>query len=374
MQPNLTRTEKAYKITWQEGAIKRLDENTYQVKSQSNNGSYVVLSTEFGWKCACPDHQYRHAKCKHIIAVEYSLELRHEVEQVVIKTVKPIDTLSCVVCKSGRVIKFGMRKNRYGNVQRYKCEDCGKRFTYNIGFERKQASPQIITTAMQLYFSGESFRNVQRFIKLQGLEISHVTVYNWISKYTNLMQKYLDRITPRLSDTWRTDEIFLKVKGSTKYLYAIMDDETRFWIAQQVADTKFTHDVRPMFQEAKEVAGKNPTVLISDGALNFHKAYNKEFRTLERATKHVRHIHLEGDHNNNKMERLNGEIRDREKVMRGPKKMDSVALRGYQMYHNYFRTHAGLVGKTPAELAGIKIEGENKFLTVIQNAVITQRA
>jgi transposase-like protein len=221
---------------------------------------------------------------------------------------------------------------------------------------------------MQLYFSGESFRNVQKFVQLQGLAISHVTIYNWISKYTNLMQKYLDKITPRLSDTWRTDEIFLKIKGNTKYLYAIMDDETRFWIAQQVADTKFTYDVRPMFQEAKEVAGKNPTVLISDGALNFHKAYNKEFRTLERQTKHVRHIHLEGDHNNNKMERLNGEIRDREKVMRGVKKMDSVALKGYQMYHNYFRTHEGLAGKTPADIAGIRIEGENKFLTVIQNA------
>jgi transposase-like protein len=366
----MTRSEKARQIIWgkEGGAIKRLDENTYQVESQSGNGSYVVISTEFGWKCACADHQYRHTICKHILAVEYSLELRHEVEAVAVKTVRPIDTLSCVACKSDRVIKFGLRKNRYGNVQRYNCADCGKRFTCNIGFERKQASPQIITTAMQLYFSGESFRNVQKFVKLQGLAISHVTIYNWISKYTSLMQKYLDRITPRLSDTWRTDEIFLKVKGNTKYLYAIMDDETRFWIAQQVADTKFTYDVRPMFQEAKEVAGKNPKVLISDGALNFHKAYNKEFRTLERATKHVRHIHLEGDHNNNKMERLNGEIRDREKVMRGLKKMDSVALKGYQMYHNYFRTHEGLVGKIPAELAGIKIEGCNKWLTVIQNA------
>lgn len=28
----------------------------------------------------------------------------------------------------------------------------------------------------------------------------------------------------------------------------------------------------------------------------------------------------------------------------------------------------GLDGKTPAEAAGIKIEGENKWLTLIQNA------
>jgi hypothetical protein len=37
----------------------------------------------------------------------------------------------------------------------------------------------------------------------------------------------------------------------------------------------------------------------------------------------TRHIHLKGDMNNNKMERLNGEIRDREKVVRGLKKDDS---------------------------------------------------
>lgn len=68
------------------------------------------------------------------------------------------------------------------------------------------------------------------------------------------------------------------------------------------------------------------------------------------------------------MERLNGEFRDREKVMRGIKKTDSVALKGYQMYHNYFRKHEGLEGKAPADIAGIKIEGQNKWMTVIQNA------
>jgi hypothetical protein len=74
---------------------------------------------------------------------------------------------------------------------------------------------------------------------------------------------------------------------------------------------------------------------------------------------------------NNKMERFNGEIRDREKVMRGLKKADSPVLKGYQQYHNYFRQHEGLNGDTPASQAGIKIEGRNKILTVIQNASVT---
>jgi putative transposase len=367
----LTREEKAQDIVHQKGAIERIDEKTYQVKSQSGNGHYVIISTpESGWRCSCPDAVYRFAKCKHSLAVELSFELRKEVAQTAQIVIQEIKNLACRFCGSDKIVKKAKRQNKYGAIQRYLCKVCGKRFSFNIGFERMHASPQIITTAMQLYFSGESFRNVKKFIALQGLTVTHQTVYNWIKRYVLLMQAYLEKITPNVSDTWRTDEIFLKVKGDTKYLYAIMDDSTRFWIAQQVADTKYTEDVRPLFKDAKEIACKKPETIISDGARNFHEAYIKEYRTMASPrTQHIRHIHLEGDHNNNKMERLNGEIRDREKVMRGVKKMDTPILTGYQLFHNYFREHEGLNGKTPAEIAGIKIQGENKWITVIQNAV-----
>ena len=36
--------------------------------------------------------------------------------------------------------------------------------------------------------------------------------------------------------------------------------------------------------------------------------------------------------------------------------------------HNYVRPHMALEGKTPAEACGITINGENKWLTLIQNA------
>jgi putative transposase len=38
-------------------------------------------------------------------------------------------------------------------------------------------------------------------------------------------------------------------------------------------------------------------------------------------------------------------------------------LSGYQLYHNYFRPHEDLDGKTPSEACGIQIEGENKWKT-----------
>ncbi|HKZ39354.1 MAG TPA: DDE-type integrase/transposase/recombinase [Candidatus Hodarchaeales archaeon] len=231
-------------------------------------------------------------------------------------------------------------------------------------------SPQGITTAMQLYFSGESLRNTARSLRLLGVQVSHKTVFMWIKKYTTLMEKYLDKITPQISDTWRADELFSKVKGNMKYLYALMDDQTRFWIAQEVADTKFTADLRPLFQLGKQIAEKQPKTLITDGAPNFHEAYLQEFYTQELATRteHIREIALNGQRHNNKMERMNGEIRDRERVMRTLEKTDTPILRGMQIYHNYVRPHEALEGKTPAERAGIRVEGENKWLTLIQNA------
>ena len=74
------------------------------------------------------------------------------------------------------------------------------------------------------------------------------------------------------------------------------------------------------------------------------------------------------------MEWLNSGVRDRENVMRRLKKVDTPILTGYQIYHNYMRPHEGLNGKTPAEACGIKIEGDNKWKTLIENISAGKRS
>jgi len=335
--------------------------------SLSGNSNYEVHSTEIGWVCSRPDHKFRGVKCKHVWATEISFALRKAVEIRRIEAILNIQ--SCIYCKSVRIVKDGLRHNKRGDIQKFNCKDCSKYFTINIGFEKMKHNPQGITTAMQLYFSGESLRNTATSLKLIGMDVTHQTVYNWIEKYTNLMQKYLEKITPNVGDAWRRDELFLKVKGNLKYLYALMDDDTRFWIAQEVLDTKNTADINPLFKKGKEIAGKRPNTLISDGARNILDAFKGEFFTISNPrTKHIRHVRWQGDHNNNKMERLKGEVRDREKVMRSLKITTTPILPGYQLFHNYIRPHMALKGKTPAEICGIKIEGENKWKTIIENA------
>lgn len=218
--------------------------------------------------------------------------------------------------------------------------------------------------AMQLYFSGESLRKTSESLKLIGVQVSYRTILNWIRKYVGLMENYVERITPNVSDTWRADELYVKVKGNMKYLFAMMDDETRYWIAQEVSHVKESANASRLFMQAKKVAGKSPAILITDALPSYAMAAKLDFPNAT----HVREIAIDGVVHNNKMERMNGEVRDREKVMRGLKTMDSPILKGVQIYHNFIKPHEGLRGKTPAEVAGITVEGENKWHTIIQNA------
>ena len=361
---------KGQSIAEKNNQIKRLDGNHYEVKSQSRGIIHNVISTEFGWNCSCEDHSFRKICCKHIHAVEISAKLRKAVKESVVLDV--VDVSCCQYCKSENLKKAGIRKNKTHSIQLYQCKDCKKRFSTNLGFEKMHASPQVITSSMQLYFTGESLRGVQKFLKLQGINMSHVSIFKWIKKYTKLMDNYLQTITPQVGEKWHADEVWLKINGDKKYLFAMMDNETRFWIAQEVADTKFQHNANRLLKMGKDTAKKIPSVFVTDGLPAYNKAFEQEYapkNDLQKPSKHIKDIHFKHQlSNNNIQERLNGEFRDREKIFRGLKKDDSPAITGIKLYHNYIRPHMSLDGDTPASRAGIEIKGDNKWLTIIQNA------
>ncbi len=60
--------------------------------------------------------------------------------------------------------------------------------------------------------------------------------------------------------------------------------------------------------------------------------------------------------------------------MRGLKVKGTPILKGYRIYHNFIRPHSALKGRTPADLAGIKVLGDDKWLTLIQNASLPTRS
>ncbi len=360
------RADRGMMIHQAAGQVERIASDHYLVKSQSKDESYEVRDFGNGWICSCPDHMHTGSTCKHIQAVQW-----HNGER---RIIQPHNHTRCKFCDSIHIIKKGVR----GKKQQYGCKTCGKRFIQNLGFERKRATPDDVCAAVGMYFAGLSSRKVANHLKQKGLKITYRTIQNWGSTYAELMESYIDTVHPRLSEAWRTDELHMKVKGRKRYLFAMLDSGTRYWISKMVAEHKGNDDVAPMFAHAKEIAGKVPDTLISDGAANFHNAWEKQYKSknfLHKETQHVNDVAFDGIHHNNQMESFNGNtLRYREEAARGLKREDSPIVSGLKIYHNCVRPHLGLAdGQTPAEAAGIIIDGTNKWKTLIEVATKAQR-
>lgn len=77
--------------------------------------------------------------------------------------------------------------------------------------------------------------------------------------------------------------------------------------------------------------------------------------------------------NNNIAERLNGTIREREKVTRNLKEQAPTIIEGYRNYYNLIRPHQALDGLTPAQMSGLDLNLEkNKWLSLIKQSVETK--
>jgi len=73
-----SRDIKGKAIADQGDQIKKINETSFKVKSQSSSSFYEVKETKNGITCTCPDFVYRGKKCKHIMATRYYLEVEKE--------------------------------------------------------------------------------------------------------------------------------------------------------------------------------------------------------------------------------------------------------------------------------------------------------
>ena len=83
--------------------------------------------------------------------------------------------------------------------------------------------------------------------------------------------------------------------------------------------------------------------------------------SFEAHTRHEVSGSVAGSPNNNLLERLNGTIRERTKVMRGlhTEKTAEEVLEGWTVRYNYLRPHVSLRRRTPARAVGIDTDLRN---------------
>ena len=75
---------------------------------------------------------------------------------------------------------------------------------------------------------------------------------------------------------------------------------------------------------------------------------------------------------NNRIERLIGTVRERVKVQRGWKTMQTPIAEGLRIHYDPVRPRSALDGQTPADAASVGIEGENKWLVLMKKARTTR--
>jgi transposase-like protein len=120
-----------------------------------------------------------------------------------------------------------------------------------------------------------------------------------------------------------------------------------------------------LFLKAKH----RPLTLFTDGLQGYRKAYRKVWGSKTRKQDKNTWIRLKADKDkrNNIVERIQGTIRERVKVIRGFKNKENaeLILNLFVIYYNFIRRHQG-IGTTPAKMANIDLElGKNKWLDII---------
>jgi transposase-like protein len=93
----------------------------------------------------------------------------------------------CPVCDGRRIIKRGLRKNNFRQLQIYSCRDCGKYFSSLAGLKGVKYPPRVIARALCLYNLGHSQEEVvRRLASEHRITVPRRTISDWISGYRSI--------------------------------------------------------------------------------------------------------------------------------------------------------------------------------------------
>ena len=365
------RKMRAFAIIAKGDMPKVIGKETFVVPSQSDSERRYTVSHNGSWECSCPDHQETGLMCKHIQSVQMFLKLREKADIIDLQTeIENDDEIRCDQCNSLNIIKRGQRKTKGGVRQRYECKECGRRFVPEPVKHRK-VTAKVIALCMDLYFKGLSTRKIaDTLVQFQGMNVSHVTVSRWINTFMAKINQYVNSFEPNVGDTWHVDEQKVKADGEWYYSWNMLDEKTRFLIANTITKERSIFETKGIMNKAKEqTKGANPWFIISDGM----KAYPSAIKSVYGDdTTHIGGVGIRDRINNNVLERYHGTYRERNKVMRGLENNTTAKQMNdnIRTYYNFIREHTALDNKTPAEMAGIDLHlGRNRWMGLLTQAL-----
>lgn len=368
------REYKGIRLLAKGNGVRQIDGSNFLVCSESDsNRMYRVKWRRNRWTCSCVDYAKNRHKCKHIHAACYYLALR----DIQLGTRELSDASPCCPkCNSAEfIIKRGKRYNRCSPVQRYYCKRCGIKFSVRTAFEGIKSKVSAVIAALDLYYRGLSLRQIAQHLEsTQSIRVTHGTIYNWIKKYVELVERYVKTLHVGASERWHADETIVKVRGRHLLLWALLDSETRFLIATHVSQSRGAADARATIKKGLERSKNKPLEFVTDGLQSYGKALEREREAGE--LNHL--IHLQGPLSealNNKMERFFGSVKARVKPMCRFNSKEGVErfANGYAIFYNFIKSHKALNGKTPAQAIEL-MSNKSNWLDLILKAKKSARS
>jgi transposase-like protein len=269
---------------------------------------------------------------------------------------KPIpEGTVCKFCGSEDLVRYGKSKDK----QLYRCYECGRKMTDNKALPKKKVPPEVVGTALSMYYEGLSFSTIRRQLwQIYGIEPSRGTIYEWVKLYSKKADKLASKLKVGVGRDWVVDETVLKVGGENTWFWDIIDYDTRFFVASHLSKTRGTKDAETVMQKAQDRTEKPPQFIISDKLAAYLDGIERVFGA---DTWHLKSQGFRGMINTNLIERFHGTLKDRTKVIRGMKNRDTakIILAGFLIFYNYFKPHGALGEKTPAQVAGIRFPYKN---------------
>lgn len=342
----------------------------WTVRSQSDPAkAYRVSVRRDRWTCECAYFRAAATFCIHVLAVRFQNDLRTTLGA----TLTP-EKPTCDRCRSGNVVQNGRRHNKSGTLTRYLCRTCGRRFTGRDGYKKRRADPDKIALALDLYFRGLSLRKVaDHFRQVHRLRLSPMTVYRWVAHYSRLAAEWMDAQGVRVGERWHMDETVVNVDGEPRYLWNVMDAQTRFLLATHVSRGRGTDDTRTPLRRAKRATPDRPSEVLTDGMMAYPYAVWKELGTgtAGRGNPHRRVPSIRAKDSNNRIERLHGTEKERTKVMRvfDNDRGAGMIAEGFRVHYNLVKPHMALDGQTPGDAAGIALPDGFRWRAVLAAAI-----
>ncbi len=270
-----------------------------------------------------------------------------------------MDNIVCKYCGSIHVRKYGL----YKDVQRYFCNDCKRKFKGDNTLFHMKVPPEYVSSALSMYYSGSSIDDICDFLKQEyDYYPSKHVVFEWVDKYTSLAAKQFRDVHPKVGDTWIADETVLEMdKGIKVWFWDIIDSDTRFLLASRASLTRGTLDAKSLMEAAYKRAGKAPKEVITD---HLNAYLDGVEMTFGADTEHIQGGSfkvLSSGESTSQIERFHGTIKERTKVMRAFRDMETLIqfMDGYLVYYNYFKPNDALNGKTPTEAAKVDYQPKN---------------